>query len=204
MMLSRIGQIANDCWFEIPNHFPFVKLGEFVVMPNHIHGIITIHKPNHIDWDGGAQHQRIFDATVNDRNIDTGQRFFDATVNDRNIVETQDLASLHSKKHPTPDIGHGNQNSNHHPAPDHDTSYDHFGHPPTPKNQFGPQTRNLASIIRGYKTGVTKNARKINPHFSWQPRFHDSIIHNPKSFQRIQNYIHNNPIKWKTDRFNKG
>jgi REP element-mobilizing transposase RayT len=42
LYLSKIGQIANDCWMQIPNHFPFVKLGQFVIMPNHVHGIIVI------------------------------------------------------------------------------------------------------------------------------------------------------------------
>jgi len=42
MQLSETGKIAQRFWFEIPNHFPFVKLGEFVVMPNHLHGIIII------------------------------------------------------------------------------------------------------------------------------------------------------------------
>jgi putative transposase len=32
-------------WHDIPNHFPDVKLGSFVVMPNHVHGIIIIDKP---------------------------------------------------------------------------------------------------------------------------------------------------------------
>ncbi|MBS4000646.1 MAG: hypothetical protein KGZ71_09205 [Desulfobulbaceae bacterium] len=44
MILNDIGQIAKKFWFEIPNHFEFVELGAFVVMPNHIHGIIIINK----------------------------------------------------------------------------------------------------------------------------------------------------------------
>lgn len=44
MQLSEIGQIAQSCWDDIPNHFPFAKLGEFVVMPNHVHGIVIIDK----------------------------------------------------------------------------------------------------------------------------------------------------------------
>ncbi len=71
------------------------------------------------------------------------------------------------------------------------------------KNQFGPQSKNLASIIRGFKIGVTKNARKINPVFQWQSRFYDHIIRNEKSFQRISEYIKNNPLNWKEDKFNK-
>jgi REP element-mobilizing transposase RayT len=42
MVLNAAGQIANQCWFEIPNHYPNIVLHEFVVMPNHIHGIIQI------------------------------------------------------------------------------------------------------------------------------------------------------------------
>ena len=41
---STIGDIANDCWLAIPEHFPFVKLGLHVVMPNHVHGILFIDK----------------------------------------------------------------------------------------------------------------------------------------------------------------
>jgi REP element-mobilizing transposase RayT len=32
-------------WEDIPLHFPFVKLGAFVIMPNHMHEIIIIDKP---------------------------------------------------------------------------------------------------------------------------------------------------------------
>ena len=46
MVLNEIGKIANDCWMVISEHFPFVKLGEHVVMPNHVHGIVVIDKPD--------------------------------------------------------------------------------------------------------------------------------------------------------------
>ena len=42
MQLNDIGQIATDCWQDIPEHFRNTALDEFVVMPNHIHGIIII------------------------------------------------------------------------------------------------------------------------------------------------------------------
>ena len=44
MQLTEIGEIAQKYWNEIPKHFPFVELDEFVVMPNHVHGIIVINK----------------------------------------------------------------------------------------------------------------------------------------------------------------
>lgn len=45
--LSRIGQIANELWFEIPHHFSEVTVDPFVVMPNHLHGILTIRRARH-------------------------------------------------------------------------------------------------------------------------------------------------------------
>ena len=45
MQLSPFGQIAKDCWQQIPTHFPNVDLNEYVIMPNHLHGIIGIKYP---------------------------------------------------------------------------------------------------------------------------------------------------------------
>jgi putative transposase len=45
MQLTRVGEIAVSCWKEIPQHFTNVELDEFIVMPDHIHGIIMIREP---------------------------------------------------------------------------------------------------------------------------------------------------------------
>ena len=42
MSLNEYGQIAHNCWKEIPKHFSNVDIDEFIVMPNHVHGIIII------------------------------------------------------------------------------------------------------------------------------------------------------------------
>ena len=49
MELSEMGKTATIYWMEIPDHFPFVNLGAFVVMPNHIHGIVVIDKPQTVN-----------------------------------------------------------------------------------------------------------------------------------------------------------
>ncbi len=41
-LLNNIGRIAERCWLEIPQHFKNVVLHEYVIMPNHIHGIIEL------------------------------------------------------------------------------------------------------------------------------------------------------------------
>ena len=60
----------------------------------------------------------------------------------------------------------------------------------------------LASIMRGFKSAVTTFARKNDLPFDWQPRFHDHIIRNEIEYNRISNYIINNPSKWNEDKFN--
>jgi len=42
MKLSKIGEIADQYLRDIPKHFPQVKLDEYVVMPNHAHGILEL------------------------------------------------------------------------------------------------------------------------------------------------------------------
>ncbi len=44
MILNAAGITAQLCWQEIPLHYPFVSLDVFVIMPDHIHGIIFINK----------------------------------------------------------------------------------------------------------------------------------------------------------------
>lgn len=49
--LNVIGKIAEREWLSIPDHFQFVQLGEFVIMPNHLHAVIVF---NDRDIDVGA------------------------------------------------------------------------------------------------------------------------------------------------------
>jgi len=68
---------------------------------------------------------------------------------------------------------------------------------------ISPKKGSLSTIIRSYKSVVTKNTRKIQSNFSWQTRFHDHIIRNNQSFKRIEEYIRNNPQNWSKDKFYK-
>ncbi len=162
MQLSEIGEIANKCWMKIPKHFPFVELDEFVVMPNHLHGIIIINKSN-------DNYKTIdqYNDTVKIQNIAETQ----------NLIETQNLASLQGEKN------NGRETIS------------------QIKNKFGSQSKNLASIIRGLKTGVTKRVRQICDDFAWQSRFYDHIIRNNESFEKIRTYIIENPLKWNNDKY---
>ncbi|PIZ44172.1 hypothetical protein COY32_06955 [candidate division WWE3 bacterium CG_4_10_14_0_2_um_filter_41_14] len=40
--LNNVGEIVNDWWYKIPEHFKNVRLDEWQITPNHVHGIIQI------------------------------------------------------------------------------------------------------------------------------------------------------------------
>ena len=136
MRLSPIGEYAENFWMEIPNHFPFVELGNFVVMPNHTHGILIINNVKSL-------HCNDIDKSLHCNDSTTNQYYSD----------------------------------------------------------ISPKSGSISTIIRSYKSVVSKHARLLNPEFNWQPKFHDHIIRNSESFERIQNYIENNPSNWKEDKF---
>ncbi len=66
---------------------------------------------------------------------------------------------------------------------------------------FGNQSKNLAAIIGGFKSAVTRKAKLIDANFAWQRRYHDHLIRDQKSFDNISNYIKANIKNWKADRF---
>ncbi len=68
-------------------------------------------------------------------------------------------------------------------------------------SKWNPGT--LGVIINQYKRIVTINARKTNPDFKWKARFHHHIVRNQKSLMTIQQYIQDNPLLWKKDKFHK-
>jgi len=53
MCLSLTGRIVQSCWEQIPTHFPHVGVDAYVIMPNHIHGILLIYNDH---TKVGAQH----------------------------------------------------------------------------------------------------------------------------------------------------
>ena len=40
--LNEAGRVVERCWLDVPQHFPHIELDAFVVMPNHVHGIVVI------------------------------------------------------------------------------------------------------------------------------------------------------------------
>ena len=63
-------------------------------------------------------------------------------------------------------------------------------------------SKTIGSIVRGYKIGVTKWFRSNgNMENIWQRNYWEHIIRDEQSYQRIAEYIINNPKNWNTDKF---
>ena len=71
----------------------------------------------------------------------------------------------------------------------------------TTENTFSPQSKNLASVIRGIKTVTTSFALNKGLAFGWQSRVHDHIVRDIDELNAIANYIENNVANWKDDEF---
>lgn len=165
IILSSIGEIANKHWFDIPYHFPFIELINFVVMPNHIHGLLQIHDNDDNIRNGSGQ------STEMSQPADTTQ----------STVDTLHATSLRGIDQ-YPNISNA-----------------------TNKNELmsgiSPKRGSLPSVLRSYKSAVSKSAHENGFRFAWQPRYHDHIVKNPDEFQRIYDYISNNPRNWEKDNF---
>jgi REP element-mobilizing transposase RayT len=171
MQLSPTGVIADILWHEIKNHTQNVELGEFVVMPNHIHGVIIIADDNaNINGNNG----------INDKGNGINDNGINDNGNDIN-VETGHALSLQSNQ-----LEQSNQTEQ---KTIGQQRFQNIG-----KNS-------ISSIVGSYKSAVTKHAHQLGFDFAWQTRFHDYIIRDDKSFQHTNNYIINNPANWQDDKF---
>ncbi len=111
LQFTKLGQAAYEFWMRIPEFHPFIDLDAFVVMPDHVHGIL------HFDKEGAG----------------------------------------------------------------------------TGLNHFGPQKQNLASVIRGYKSGLTMLSQELKIPFKWQSRYYDTVIRNDDHLSEAREYILSNP-----------
>ncbi len=172
MQLSAIGSIAAKFWYDIPQHFHYVKLDAFIVMPDHIHGIIIIDKSVETSKSVISVETPKLGVSVDTSNMRT-------SVKTPKLGVSVDTSNMRTSVE-TPKLGVSTSIST---------------------NAKKWKSGTLGVIINQYKRICTIHARKIEPDFSWQPRFYDTIIHDEKTFVRISEYIRNNPLKWRDDTF---
>ena len=69
MKENELGLLVRACWMQIPHHFANVEPDAFLVMPNHIHGLILLHKMPEMPGKGNARAKEgtIYRAPTNSR-----------------------------------------------------------------------------------------------------------------------------------------
>lgn len=96
MQLSSVGIIANLMWYEIVKHSNNITLGEFIVMPNHIHGIIIIN--NTVETRHALSNTQTSETNVIQSKTDIISSKTDAGLLGQNVSrETRHALSLHSR-----------------------------------------------------------------------------------------------------------
>ena len=180
MILNEIGKITETYRYEIPNHFDHVELGEFVVMPNHIHGIIII-KPDNNQTDRRDNARRCPNKNK---------------TNFNNLIIKPDYLGWYGGQDdvivPTTNLIYNDKKIKIPVNPRRDNAMR------CPINKDNPS---LSTIIGSYKSICSKMIHYENKSFQRQPRFHDHIIRNEIELQNIQQYIYANPTNRKKDLF---
>lgn len=128
MRLNPLGEIVRDEWLRTAEMRPSVSIGQFVIMPNHMHGIVQI-----------------------------------------------------TASSPVVRVDHGS---------------------PISTEPKGPARASLASMIAGFKSAVSRRAnaggtRSIAP--LWQQNYYEHVIRDEDDFNRIRQYIVDNPAQWTED-----
>lgn len=175
MILNEYGKIAHDEWkksFEIRSE---IQLDEFVIMPNHLHGIVIINNDNKqnncSDRDGTHGSHGSHVETHGRVSLQLSQ----SIQSTKPIQSTQSIPPLQQKLYRKP--------------------------------------KSISSFIAGYKSSVTTKINHIilknngqlfnRKNRLWQINYHDRIVRNKNEFERIKQYIINNPKNWENDRNNK-
>jgi putative transposase len=84
--LSKIREVAKDCWCAIPEHFPNVVLDQFVIMPDHIHGFLILTDQRSAENTVGVQY-------IEPRQEDSRRQQQDLTLNQYQKIVQRSLSS---------------------------------------------------------------------------------------------------------------
>lgn len=182
--LTPIGEVVAACWEAIPHHFAAAELDAFVVMPNHLHGIVVL---------GGG--------------LATMHSAANAVATVRDAAGHQDTACPEDTACRVPTKGGSVPGG----ATGYAAAGERFGAPvagsiPTIVRSFkgsvtkaindDPQLSAACRTFLADRLGPLPPGRMPSP---WQPRFHEHIVRNDRALDRLRVYIAANPVRWRED-----
>lgn len=198
MQLNKFGEIADSEWKNSEKIRRNIQIHEYIIMPNHIHGIIEI----------------LFKEEKENRS--TGESKF-AQTNESKFAQTR---TGESKFDPTPRTGELRFAPTKFQSPSHTIGSIIRGYkiatikrikdyikeedkrnPSTGESKFAP-TRTGESKFAPTNASAKKKILSLDFKI-WQRNYYEHIIKDPRAYRNISNYIINNPKKWGEDKFSK-
>jgi putative transposase len=176
MILNEYGKIANSCWIEILKHFPNVELDEYVIMPNHVHGIIIITGNKPVEAGLAPALNKINKPAlnnINNFNLDNIQNHALNNINKSTLDTINNRATAVYANRATARVA------------------------PTIGNVVGAfKSITTNECLKLFKR-IDKRIGKILQH-----NYYEHIIRDKDELNRIREYIIQNPAKWKDDEYN--
>jgi REP element-mobilizing transposase RayT len=177
MKMNDAGQMVQTVWDEMPNRFDGLELDRFVVMPNHIHGIIVLPR--------------------------RGESCIRPCI--RPFISPGIHAPIHSDPTNGRSTDHGGDFGGHDHRGDHggdDRKGDHKDRPyGTLPGTVGRIFQAFKSITtHEYTNGVKQHGWLPFPGKLWQRNYWEHIVRNESELSRIRDYVKNNPVQWESDR----
>ena len=205
MILSEYGKIVKSEIEKLSEYHKRVILDEWIIMPNHIHFIISLGDYN---FDNGisvvgdnVEKIHEFSLPSDGRNVEKIDEF--SLPSDGRNVEKIDEFSL-------PSDGRNVENTHEFSLPSDGRNVEKTHEFSLPLEHYQKEYRKLRrrmlipKILGKFKQQTSKqiNLYRNTPGIrNWQSSYYDHIIRNYKSYLNIKNYIINNPQKWNDDRF---
>jgi putative transposase len=173
MILNDAGKMIVNEWMALRDRFPNIELHEFIVMPNHFHSIMQI-----VDTVGAPLVGALNDTRAQNNAGAQNDRHAPNNLCSPNDLVTANDAEKNDKGRPQ-------------------------GHAPT---KHGKTVGDILDAFKSITTvkyihGVKQSGWE---HFNgklWHRNYYEHIIRNEQQYQRISDYIIDNPAKWKDDKF---
>ena len=186
MELNDVGKIVADEWQNTAKIRNNILLDEWIIMPNHLHGILIInnHTVETPRWGVSNQVNMEMSGTETPQGIktETPQR----GVSNQANMKTPGTETPQGIETETPQRGVSTERGN------------------GGGRKIEWQSGSLGAVINQFKGVCTKKINQDFPeiNFSWQTRFFDHIIKSEKAAEKIRKYIHDNPARWEFDKNN--
>ena len=174
MHLNAYGQFAHDQWLALADAYPHIALGEFVIMPNHMHGVIYLG-----EWE--------YDDSGDDDALDANGDHRNLAYGGNPDGETGGVAAGGGK--PLPCEQNADSTVREGRAPSLEA-------PPSLTDIIGAYK---SLTYRDCLILAKQNNERLGK--LWHRSFYENIIRTPEAARRIRIYIRNNVRAWARDKF---